>query len=59
MQEADLSRHDFGTEQTLAGLSLCLCLLARTGSGGEVGGHDGFLQALNTLVLCLESPQGG
>lgn len=55
-QEADLGLHDFGTEQTLAGLSLFLCLWARTGSGGE---GDGFLQALNTLVPGLESPQGG
>lgn len=58
-QEVDLGLHGFGTEQTLAGLSLSLCLWAQTGSGGEVGGCDGFLQALNTLVPGLESPQVG
>lgn len=58
-QGVDLGLHGFGREQTLAGLSLSLCLWAQTGSGGEVGGGDGFLQALNTLVPGLESPQGG
>lgn len=58
-QEVDLGLHGSDTEQTLAGLSLYLCLWARTGSGGEMGGGDGFLQVLNTLVLGLESPQGG
>lgn len=56
-QEVDWGLHGFGTEQSLAGLSLSLCLWARTGRGGEVGGGDGFLQALNTLVPGLESPQ--
>lgn len=59
VQEAEFGLPGFGTEQTLAGLSLSLCLWARTGSGGETGGGDGFLQALNTLVPGLESPQGG
>lgn len=59
VQEVDLGLRDFGTKWTLVGLSLSLCLWAQTGSGGEVGGGDGFLQALNTLVPGLESPQGG
>lgn len=59
VQEVDLGLHDFGTEQALAGLSLSLCLWGRTGNGGEVGGGDGFLQALNILVPGLELPQGG
>lgn len=50
-QEVDLVLHGFGTEQTLAGLSLCLW--ARIGSEGEVGGGDVLLQARYTLVLGL------
>lgn len=57
VQEVDLGLRGFGTVQTLAGLSLSLCLLAWTGSEGEVGGGDGVLQALNTLVQGLEPPQ--
>lgn len=52
-QEVDLGLHGFGTEQTLAGLSLSLCLWAPIGSEGEVGGGDGLLQPQNTLVLGL------
>lgn len=58
VQGVDLGLHGFGIEQTLAGLSPSLCLLAQTGSGGEVGGGAGFLQALNTLVPGLELHQG-
>lgn len=57
VQEVDLGLRGFGTMQTLAGLSLSLCLWAWTGSGSEVGGGDGLLQALNTLVQGSESPQ--
>lgn len=59
VQEADLALHGFGTKQNLAGLSLSLFLWTQTGSGGEVGGGDGFLRALNTLFPSLESPEGG
>lgn len=58
-QEADLVHPGFGTKQNLSGLSLSLFLWAQTGSGGEVGGGDGFLQAPNTLFPSLESPEGG
>lgn len=59
VQEADLALHGFGTKQNLAGLSLSLFLWAQTGSGGELSGGDGFLQALNTLFPSLELPEGG
>ena len=58
VQEVGLGLHGFGTKLTLSGLSPFLCLWVQTGSGGEVGGDVGFLQALNTLVQGLESPQG-
>lgn len=58
MQEVGLGLRGFGTKQTLAGLSPFLDLWVQTGSGGEVDGGVGFLQALNTLVPGLESPQG-
>lgn len=57
--EVDWGLHGFGTEQILAGLSPFLYLWVLTGSGGEVGGGVGFLQDPNTLVPCLEAPQGG
>lgn len=58
MQEVDLGHHGFGIKQTLAGLSLFLCLWVQTGSGYEMGGGVGLLQGPNTLVPSLESLQG-
>lgn len=58
VQEVDLGRHGFGTKQTPVGLSPSPFLLALMGSGGEAGGGAGLLQALNTLVPCLELPRG-
>lgn len=56
-QEVDLDLHGFGTKQTLAGLSLSLCLWDQCDKGGGVGEGDEFLQVLNSLVPGLESPQ--
>lgn len=58
VREVGLDLHGFGTKQTLAGSSPFLCLGARTGSGGVMGGGVGILRAPNTLVPGLASHQG-